>query len=191
MGFLRKILAFFASLFGAKTAESKSDEHIDESSVAPVENVLNDEDVNLIGFHPQLVKHLKLDHQNLLSAYTSMLEDAKAHKFTTIADQLSKFKSEFGAHLNTENIKFYGYLEQNLKQSSQEFREMREYRRKMRKIERTVNIFLDFWIENKVDQSNLQRFLDESGGIASALVSRIQSEEESLYPIYENNVAAT
>lgn len=191
MNFLRKILAYLASLFGAKNTDSKDDKAENTSVTAehtPVEQAVKHESDGLIALHPYLVKNLKLDHQQLLSVYTTMLEDAKEGRFEEVVKKLVKFKVEFGAHLTTENTKFYGYLQQQLKQSSQEFKNMRKFRREMLNIERAVNKFLDYWIDGGVDKTNVEEFLKQGGDIAGALVKRIESEEEELYPIYEGHI---
>lgn len=144
--------------------------------------------VHAISLHTDLVDNLKDDHQHLLKLYTDIIADANAFKFDQIPEQLKKFKIEFRAHLNAENTKFYGYLEQRLEKNSNESKEMREFRKNMNNIERSVNKFLDSWINSGINNSNLTDFQKESGGIATALLQRIESEEKTLYPIYEKEV---
>lgn len=175
-------LAFLKRCFGGSSAGKNP-----TKTPLQMEAELNGE-VNSIALHPSLVKNLKLDHQNLLNLYTKIITDTKDQKYSTIVGQLQKFKSEFSSHLNTENIKFYGYLEQQLEQGTQELKEMREYRKNMRGIERAVNKFLDTWIESGVDATTAIQFHEEANQIAGALVARIESEESTLYPIYDAQV---
>lgn len=111
-------------------------------------------------------------------------------KFDGISAQLTRFKIDFSAHLNTENTKFYGFLEQNLTENSQEFKDMRVFRRNMRTIERDVIKFIDSWASVSIDLSNYKQFLDESSAIAGALISRIESEKNELYPMYAQQKVA-
>lgn len=183
MNILKSILAWFSSFFVAKQTMSQR----------PLDGQLNpttelNGHVNTISLHPDLVKNLKTDHQHLLGLYTAVLENAKTSKFESIVEQLRKFKTEFGAHLHAENIKFYGYLEQQLEKNTPESKEMREFRREMNSIERSVNKFLDKWIDGGVDSSTSSVFLSESEKIANALVQRIENEEQKLYPIYEKKI---
>lgn len=191
MDFFKKIFAYFANLLG----DTRSKGGTSESDVEKNPEVINKDAAfsnihdTSITHYPDLVNNLMTDHQHLLKLYTSMLGDAQAMKFDDLADQLARFKIEFAAHLNTENTKFYGYLEQNLTENSEEFKEMRAFRRNMRTIERDVIKFLDYWANSGIDVSNYQQFLEESSGIAGALVSRIESEEKDLYPIYAQRTA--
>lgn len=177
-------------------SSDKSNKEIQEEKNTPDVEVKAESETNSkhIAFHDKLVSNLKLDHQNLLALYTGVLSDAKEGRYSIIPEKLAKFKAEFGAHITTENIKFYGYLEQNLKQSSPEFSAMRKFRRNMNNIERAVNKYLDSWIETGVTHLTVNDFLNESDGIANALIERIKSEEEKLYKIYDDygaNIQAT
>jgi len=183
MNIFKSILVWFSGLLGLKnTVEQRSP----SEQLKP--NKESDGNVNTIALHPNLVKNLKKDHQHLLGLYTGMLENAKSQKYDTIVEDLRKFKSEFGSHLGAENIKFYGYLEQQLEQNTPESKEMREFRREMNTIERSVNKFLDKWIESGVNNTTSLAFLSESEKIANALVQRIENEEQKLYPIYEKKI---
>ena len=183
MNILKSILAWFSGLFVAKQTTVQQSP---SGQLNPTKE-LNGH-VNTISLHPDLVKNLKTDHQHLLGLYTAVLENAKTQKYDSIVEQLRKFKTEFGSHLHAENIKFYGYLEQQLEQNTPESKEMREFRREMNTIERSVNKFLDKWIDSGVDNSTSLVFLNESEKIANALVQRIENEEQKLYPIYEKKI---
>lgn len=183
MNIFKSILAWFAGLLGSKNAVEQQS----PSKQLQPNKELNG-NVNTIALHPNLVKNLKEDHQHLLGLYTGVLENAKSGKYNTIVEGLKKFKSEFGSHLGAENIKFYGYLEQQLEKNTSESKEMREFRREMNTIERSVNKFLDKWIDSGVDNTTSLAFLGESEKIANALVQRIQNEEQKLYPIYEKKI---
>lgn len=186
MDFLKKIWAYFANLVSSDKATSNTSENAVEKKSEDIKKDSEFSNIHdtSITHHANLVSNLKEDHQKLLKLYTDMLGDAQAMKFADLPEQLSRFKIEFSAHLNTENTKFYGYLEQNLQENSQEFKDMRSFRRNMRTIERDVIKFLDYWVNSGIDVSNYQQFLEESSGIAGALISRIESEEKELYPIY-------
>ncbi len=191
MDFFKKIIAYFANLVGGTKSKGEA---LERGIKKEPETINKNFDFNTpydpsITHNPDLVKNLKIDHQNLLKLYTDMLGDAKAMKFDGLSDQLTKFKVEFVAHLNTENTKFYGYLEQSLTENSEEFKEMRAFRRNMRTIESDVIKFLDYWVDAGIDVSNYKQFLDESSTIAGALISRIESEEKDLYPIYGQKAA--
>lgn len=197
MDFFKKILAWLAGLFQSSETGSNTEknQHTLSQSKQPGESLKNTEAEltgnvdSTISHHPSLVSNLKADHQHLLTLYTEMLTEVQGMKFDTLPENLRRFKIDFAAHLNIENTKFYGYLEQKLKENTEEFKEMRSFRRNMRGIEREVIKFIDHWANSKVDISNYQQFIDEATAIAGALVSRIESEEKQLYPIYDHQVA--
>lgn len=137
-----------------------------------------------ISYYPQLIDHLEMDHQKLLHLYTNIGETLGINEYALIPGQLNKFKGDLKAHLNAENIKFYGYLEQSLKDQSEEFASLRRFRKEMHSIERTVIKFLDHWIENGINTQTHNEFKEQYEAIGSALVKRIESEEKELYTLY-------
>ena len=137
-----------------------------------------------IAYYPQLIQHLEMDHQQLLSLYMSIGEAVALKQYSHVAVKLNTFRQDFQAHLDAENIKFYGYLEQSLKDQSQEFASLRRFRKEMRTIERTVLKFLDHWIDMGVDANSAVEFKTQYDAIGAALVKRIESEEEELYTLY-------
>jgi len=137
-----------------------------------------------IPFYPKLVDHLEADHQQLLRLYTNIGTTLNIREYQLIPGQLEKFKENLKAHLEAENIKFYGYLEQSLKDKNDEFQAMRNFRKEMRTIERTVIKFLDKWITNSISANTAEEFKAEYDAIGSALVTRIESEEKELYILY-------
>ena len=145
-----------------------------------------------ISFHNNLVTDLKNDHPHLLGLYTSVLESIDKAQYAKITGQLETFKIDFNAHLTAENIKFYGYLEQVLREEDNgtDYANMRKFRREMNSIANAVNKFLNNWITAGIDSTNVVEFKTELEGIGAALVKRIESEETTLYPIYHDKNAA-
>ena len=179
--------AVFSSIFSIFT-KNNSQSH--SAQIQTVEsnvtaNPLEDSAADLsIPFYPKLIEHLEMDHQHLLLLYTDINSSVEHNKYERISEQLNTFKNDFKAHLNAENIKFYGYLEQRLKDQSQEFMSLRHFRKEMRSIERTVIKFLDHWIEYGIKADNLTTFKTEYNAIGAALIKRIESEEKELYTLY-------
>ena len=138
-----------------------------------------------IPYYPNLIDHLEADHQHLLQLYTQIGQNLKNKQYFSITDQLNHFKEDFIAHLESENIKFYGFLEQRLKDQSQEFASLRSFRKEMRTIERTVIKFLDHWIEHQINADRVEDFQTQYEAISAALVKRIESEEKELYTMYK------
>ena len=160
-------------------------ENDDEDFFAsPKDRIFDREPDSVIQFYPKLVDHLEADHQQLLRLYTNVGNTLNIGEYQLIPGQLNKFKDDLKAHLEAENIRFYGYLEQSLKNKRDEFQAMRNFRKEMRSIERTVIKFLDKWITDGIDTNTSDEFKAEYDAIGSALVKRIESEEKELYILY-------
>ena len=151
---------------------------------SPKDRIYEKDEDRSIPYYPKLVDHLEMDHQQLVSLYTNVGTTLDSSEYQLIPGQLAKFKEDFKAHLETENIRFYGYLEQSLKENNAEFQSLRRFRKEMRTIERTVIKFLEKWIDNGIDKESHTEFYNEYSAIGSALVKRIESEEKELYILY-------
>ena len=181
-------LNWLKSLFGS--AQTPSAQPINQTDLATNLETTGASQAQKIAHYSDLVEHLQQDHQHLIGLYSSVLQSIEQAHYPQIATQLEQFKTDFHAHLHAENIKLYGFLEQSLAHQTEEFKQMRQYRREMRSIESVVNKFLSYWIESRVDAANIQQFIEEFQNIGNALVTRIESEEHTLYPMYQNHVAS-
>lgn len=177
----------FSSLFKGFNS-SKADNPQNETSLGldnrhSIDTTSKHDEVG-IPFYPNLIKHLELDHQQLLSLYGNIGNSLYLQEYHLLPDQLAQFKQDFKAHLDAENIKFYGYLEQGLKEQSQAFLSLRQFRKEMRVIERTVIKFIDHWMDFEVNRASAAEFRAEYEAIGAALVQRIEREEKELYTMY-------
>lgn len=175
--------AVFSSIFNV-FSKSNPEKNVAQDQTAQIKYSEIDTTNASIPFYPKLIDHLEMDHQHLLLLYTNINEAIEQNKYALIPEQLATFKNDFKAHLDSENIKFYGYLEQRLKHNSQEFMSLRHFRKEMRSIERTVIKFLDQWIEKGIKFESLTEFKTEYNAIGAALIKRIESEEKELYTMY-------
>ena len=137
-----------------------------------------------IPFYPNLITQLELNHQQLLALYINIGGCLDLKEYHLLPDQLIQFRQDLKAHLELENIKFYGYLEQNLKEQNQAFLSVRQFRREMRAIDRTVLKFLDYWIDFGINRASASEFKAEYEAMGSALINRIERQEKELYIMY-------
>jgi regulator of sigma D len=178
--------AVFSSIFNVFAKSNANNAESNQSQHQLIQSNTTERDITdpSIPFYPKLIDHLEMDHQHLLLLYTDINSSLEQKKYALIPGQLHIFKNDLKAHLDTENIKFYGYLEQRLKDQSEEFISLRRFRKEMRAIERTVIKFLDHWIEYGVQADSLNEFKTEYNAIGAALIKRIESEEKELYTLY-------
>lgn len=175
---------FFSSIFKRLNAKQRTEAQTASHVAVSSEQQKSHPNELLIPFYPKLIDHLELDHQNLLNLYIGVGDSLSQKEFQVIPEQLSTFKLDFKAHLDVENIKFYGFLEQRLKGHNELFASLRRFRKEMRSIERTVIKFLDYWMDFGVDRASAATFKAEYNAIGAALVKRIESEEKELYTMY-------
>ncbi|WP_275098524.1 hemerythrin domain-containing protein [Sedimenticola hydrogenitrophicus] len=138
-----------------------------------------------ITYDADLIETLIEDHQILLEHYQRVEKSARAQHFKEVRAELNQFKNLFHQHILLENVKLYVYLSRSLPADSEQCRLVSGMRREMRHIGKAVNQFIeryDVWPWNAEMEA---QFIGELEQIGSALVARIQTEEEALYPLYD------
>ena len=149
--------------------------------------LVESQDIGLsIAYYPKLISYLEMDHQHLINLYTDINAALELKEYSVVGDCLAQFKEDFKSHLEDENIKFYGFLEQSLKHKNEEFVSLRRFRKEMRTIERNVIKFLDYWMDIGVTAESYQEFKTQYDAIGHALVKRIESEENGMYKMYSH-----
>lgn len=137
-----------------------------------------------ITYDADLIDTLKDDHQLLLERYLRVEKCANEQQFGEVRVNLNQFKSLFHSHILLENVKLYVYLSRSLARDSEEALVVNDMRREMRHIGKAVNQFIeryDVWPWSQEMEANFHNELEQIG---NALVARIKTEEERLYPLY-------
>ena len=137
-----------------------------------------------ISYHPELIQKLKNDHQHLVNILMEVKTIATSQKFAKIPQLLTEFKSLFQTHLIDENIKFYVYVQQNLKLDEQTTEFIKDIRSEMNGIARAVVHFADAHIAVAPNSASAGKFLAELEGIGEVLLKRVHIEETRLYTLY-------
>ena len=147
-----------------------------ETGVPPTEGIRYD---------PELIETLKADHQVLLEHYQRIADKAAEHRFREVRAELGQFKTLFHSHILVENVKLYVYLNHNVEIDQARSEMVRAMRREMRHIGKAVNQFIenyDVWPWSDELASGFPEALEQIG---AALADRIETEEASLYPLYQ------
>ncbi len=137
-----------------------------------------------INFNPSLVERLKSEHQLLLSIYTDILAAVGAKNYPLISEKLNDFGINLKAHLLTEHIELYIYLEYILSTDKKTFEYMHELRMEMDDISSEVIGFLHSYKTNPVNDNNVDAFKQQFEKIGHILSERIEREEKTLYILY-------
>jgi regulator of sigma D len=138
-----------------------------------------------IRFDPALVSVLKHDHRKLLGTYKEIQDALAAGDFARMKERLASFRTLLQGHLLTENVRLYVYLAHQLQGDETSSQIIRDFRHEMDGIGRTVMAFLRRYSDGLLAPDEVPALKRELEVIGAALASRIRSEEEVLYPLYQ------
>ena len=138
-------------------------------------------------YDAQLVPQLTHDHRELVHAYEQIGLLPERDRWDLLPARLLAFKSQLEAHLLAENVRFYNYVEYTLRDDEENFNLIRDFRREMNAIARGVIDFVKKYQQPLVTSAERSAFLTDYRHVGALLVQRIEREEGSLYPLYQNN----
>ena len=171
-------MGLFSRWFKSRNKEADNEHSLEHA-------ITDRKDNRTIKYDARLVEHLKHDHGDIVAAYMQLAEDAQAGRFNKIQDGLTAFKTKLNAHLLTENVRFYVYLEQSLVNDEHNLMIMRDFRREMNSIAKGAVDFVKTFQLSPVNQYNRDEFLQAHAAVGALLARRIELEESSLYPLYQ------
>ncbi len=168
-------MGFFSSLFGKG---SRKVAQIATPSAPPAPGG--------VGYDARLLDTLLNHHAQLGALYQQMADEARTGNSAEVHRLLTSFKTSLQSHVLTENVRFYTYLEKALSSDSDNAATMHEFRREMNGIARQVVDFTNSWSNADLGIPELrERFLAEHAAVGKRLEQRLNSEETSLYPLYQ------
>lgn len=136
-------------------------------------------------YDSRLVEALRHDHQELVHLFENIGRLIDAQRFDLIPSQLVAFKTRLEAHLLTENVRFYNYVESSLRDDPEDLSLIRDFRREMNTIARAVVEFVKKYQRLGIDQTLQVQFTVDYRAVGGLLVQRIEREEGNLYPLYQ------
>lgn len=137
-----------------------------------------------ISHDPRLIDTLLRDHAELGRLYGRIGAAVEAGNFDEVRSFLTTFKSRLDAHLLTENLRFYNYLEQSLADDPGSARMVREFRHEMNDIAHAVVTFIKQYQASDFSPVDRQRFALDYEAVGRKLEHRLDCEEDSLYRLY-------
>ncbi len=164
-------------LFRRKSRETTSQEGSTQKEYAPAPGTD-------IRYDPKLVDHLKDEHQQLLALYTEIKTLFENGDYSTVSKKLGEFSSGLQAHLLTENVRLYIYLNYMFTNDETNMELIRNFRREMDGIARVAMNFLKKYEAIGVDEDLANHFAKDFATIGEVLGKRIEKEETTLYPLY-------
>lgn len=173
-------MGFFSRLFGG--GDKQDSRHATHNSHARIDTAAR---ARGISYDASLIERLKNDHEDLVALYQKIGSLLESGKYGDIRSELVNFKTRFEAHILTENVRFYVYLEQQL-QDSHNIELMRDFRREMNTIARGVVEFVKKYQFTAFDAGLREQFAQDYRTVGGLLAQRIEREESSLYPLYQS-----
>ena len=155
-----------------------------EPSPTPVRNGVSPPPPRGPSYDSGLVPSLKNDHQELVALFEQIGRTYEARRFHEIPALLTAFKTRLEAHLLTENVRFYNYVESTLRDDAENLALIRDFRREMNTIARGVIDFVKKYQSSNDADGLMHGFLADYRTVGGLLVQRIQREEGNLYPLY-------
>jgi hemerythrin-like domain-containing protein len=135
---------------------------------------------------PALLESLLHDHIELNAIYQRIGKLRQDGHYDEIRAELVNFKTRLEAHILTENVRFYTYLEQSLSDDAHNAEMMRDFRREMNTIARAVVAFVKkYQAAGTFDPSLQAEFARDYQSVGELLKQRLGREESSLYPLYQ------
>ena len=139
-----------------------------------------------IHYDPALMDSLRKEHELLAALFQRIGTLLKLNEIDEIRGELVNFKTRLEAHILTENVRFYTYLEQSLSDDMHNAELMRDFRREMNTIARSVVSFVKKYQSiNATAQQFRTEFTHDYHAVGELLTQRLEREESSLYPLYQ------
>jgi regulator of sigma D len=156
-----------------------NEESLDEQEKVPLEGTK-------LFFYSHLIKGLLSDHVQLLDVFGKINAAYQKENTKLTIKTLHQFRNLLDDHLIVEHSKLYVYLRATLADSTKEARIIRDFQKEMRGIDKVLNDFIDAFSHEKWSSEEYADFGRQLTNIGNVLISRIETEEESLFPLYHN-----
>lgn len=138
-----------------------------------------------IGYDAKLINSLLQDHAELGRIFGNIGDAQKSGSFDDIRPLLIQFKTRLEAHVLTENVRFYNYLDQTLSGDASNAGIMHSFRREMNGIARSVVDFVKKYQSSSFTPEERRQFATDYDAVGKILEQRLDSEENNLYPLYQ------
>jgi hemerythrin-like domain-containing protein len=137
-----------------------------------------------IQHNPDLIKQLVKEHRQLSSIFGEIKTAFENSDYKKTVQKLDEFRGVFQAHLLTENVRLYIYLERSFANDETSYELIRSLRREMDSIARSALAFLEKYETIGIDKDIEASFARDIEAVGAILMRRIEGEENTLYPLY-------
>lgn len=138
-----------------------------------------------IGYDPRLIDSLLRDHAELGRVFGNIGDAQKMGNYADVRPLLVQLKTRLEAHVLTENVRFYNYLQQSLAGDVTDSGTMYSFRREMNSIARSLVEFVRKYQSCAFNPEERRQFAVDYAAVGKMLEQRFDSEENNLYPLYQ------
>lgn len=143
---------------------------------------------SLPAYDLSLLGSLKYDHIQILDIYDQVLSAAIKKDFVNLKPLLKEFSIALTNHIQVEDEQLYGYLKTLANHKSYTAKKVVDkFASEMKNISIEIFSFLSQSPCTPVNEETRDEFIKCFKKIGEELQSRINHEEEVLYPIYKNS----
>jgi regulator of sigma D len=135
-------------------------------------------------YDADLIQKLRDDHAKLLYLFNEIKAVSECGGYVALPKLLASFRLELQTHLVFENVKFYTYVQQLLKNDSNLSGFVSNVKKEMDNIAHAIMRFINTYSTQKIIEENITGFKNDSNEIGSTLVKRISLEETRLFSLY-------
>lgn len=140
-----------------------------------------------IRYSADLIGRLKGDHARLLAVFARIQQAFEQQDLASVSRALAEFRAAIQGHLLAENVRLYIYLEHQLADDGASSELIRGFRHEMDGIGKAVMSFLNKYKNIAAEPMLAESFGGDLAAVGEVLVSRIEREEATLYPLYVPN----
>ncbi len=168
-------MGFFRKMFGQENVD-----------VAPrMYEPVKPEQSHRVGYDPKLIDSLLGDHARIGAIFARIGTASKSGDYDEVRKLLVRFKSGLQAHILTENVRFYTYVEELTANDHENAKVMHEFRRDMNAIARKVIEFVKKYQDADFSShAEREQFAGDYAAVGTLLEQRLDNEENDLYPLY-------
>ncbi|WP_299945768.1 hemerythrin domain-containing protein [uncultured Microbulbifer sp.] len=142
-------------------------------------------------YDPDLIHKLKADHKELLHVYGQIKNLLDGHgskspreRNRKISALIPRLKTIFVDHIMLENGRLYGQIKLAYSQDDDVIESVHAFKSQMSAIQKKVYSLLSSWTFDFITLSP-HKFREQFRALGKSLGERINREEASLYPFYE------
>lgn len=138
-----------------------------------------------VRFQSGLMPEYLATHDDIKHLFQQIQRLVDEGNFERIPDALTAFKTALESHILSENIRFYGYLEQQFKGDDNTISLIKSFRTEMNTISHQLVAFVKRWRDQGVSAVTASAFIADYKLAAIPLARRFDAEERDLYPLYQ------